>query len=391
MRDTITPIWDAIGIINGTSQDEVLVIGNHRDAWSIGGAADPNSGSAVLVELSKAFGNLVKTGWKPLRTIVLASWDAEEYGLLGSTEWVEEYAPWLVGAAVAYINLDTAVSGPIPGLAATPDLHNIAIQTMKKILYPYPSSNNNLTNTTTTTMYDIWSSPSLGGGGGSIGVLGSGSDYTSFLHGNGISSIDLGADPGPSSPIYHYHSNYDSYHWMTTFGDPGFRYHKAIGQYITLLAYHLASDEVLPLDPANYGVEMTAYLDDLRVVLRNANVSAEEVDLEPLVSAIRDFNASAAALPLPNSSSNTTSIPPSTLNTALKSYQRGFTSSSGLPRRPYFRHVVFAPGLDTGYAAVTWPGITEAITQAGRNVSEARGEVERAVGAVRRAGELLRI
>ncbi|KAL9618071.1 MAG: hypothetical protein Q9160_007200 [Pyrenula sp. 1 TL-2023] len=387
MRDTITPIWDAYGIINGTSQDEVLIVGNHRDAWPIGGAADPNSGSAVMIELSKAFGALLKTGWQPRRTIVLASWDAEEYGLLGSTEWVEEYAPWLVGAAVAYINLDTAVSGPIPGVSATPDLHNIAIQTMKKILYP-SSSQSNLTNTTT--MYDIWSSPSLGGG--EIGVLGSGSDYTSFLHSNGISSIDLGSDAGPTSPVYHYHSNYDSYHWMTTFGDPGFQTHKAIGQYITLLTYHLANDEVLPLDPANYGVEMTGYLEELSDVLAAANVSAAEVDLADLEAAIAEFNASAAAL-----TSNTTTISPTVLNAALKSYQRGFTnpspssSSPGLPRRPYFKHVVFAPGLDTGYAAVTWPGITEAITQYGRNVSEARSEVVRAAGAVRRAGEILRV
>lgn len=106
MEDKITPIWDAIGIINGTCQDEVLVIGNHRDAWIVGGAADPNSGSAILIELSKAFGKLLATGWKPKRTIVLASWDAEEYGLLGSTEFVEEYIPWLSTSAVSYLNID---------------------------------------------------------------------------------------------------------------------------------------------------------------------------------------------------------------------------------------------------------------------------------------------
>ena len=98
----------------------MIVIGNHRDAWIIGGAADPNSGSAVMIELSKAFGNLLKSGWKPKRTIVLASWDMEEYGLVGSTEFVEEYLPWLNGAAVSYLNIDVGSSGPVPDISASP-------------------------------------------------------------------------------------------------------------------------------------------------------------------------------------------------------------------------------------------------------------------------------
>lgn len=117
MEDNTTTIWDAIGIINGTSQDEVIIIGNHRDAWIVGGAADPNSGSAILIELSKAFGKLAATGWKPKRTIVLASWDAEEYGLLGSTEFVEEYLPWISGAVVSYLNIDVGASGPNPDIS----------------------------------------------------------------------------------------------------------------------------------------------------------------------------------------------------------------------------------------------------------------------------------
>jgi N-acetylated-alpha-linked acidic dipeptidase len=149
-----------VGIINGTSPDEVIVIGNHRDAWLIGGAADPNSGSAVLVELAKAFGKLQKTGWKPKRTIVLCSWDAEEYGLVGSVEWVEEFVrlpspldipflgstnsgiqlPWLKATNVAYLNIDVAVSGPIPDITATPQLHKIATDIMRKIIYPYKGS-----------------------------------------------------------------------------------------------------------------------------------------------------------------------------------------------------------------------------------------------------------
>jgi N-acetylated-alpha-linked acidic dipeptidase len=207
MNDTITPIWNTIGIINGThNPDEVVVIGNHRDAWMIGGAADPNSGSAVMIELARAFGALLETGWKPRRTIVLASWDGEEYGLVGSTEWFEEYVPWISATNVAYINLDTAVSGSNPGISATPDFHKIAIETMKKVVFPY----HGLTNVT---MYDVWYELS----GGQVGVLGSGSDYTGWVHHTGVSSIDMGSDAGPEDPVYHYHSNYDTYHWMSTY------------------------------------------------------------------------------------------------------------------------------------------------------------------------------
>ena len=195
MEDNTTTIWDAIGIINGTSQDEVIIIGNHRDAWIVGGAADPNSGSAILVELSKAFGKLTATGWKPKRTIVLASWDAEEYGLVGSVEFVEEYLPWISKAVVSYINIDVGASGPNPDISCTPDLAEIAITTMKKVVYDNYRGMNNLT------LYDVWK-----GLGGEVGVLGSGSDYTAFVH-NGVSAIDMGAGPGKTDAIYPYHSN----------------------------------------------------------------------------------------------------------------------------------------------------------------------------------------
>ena len=208
MNETYVHIWDSIGIINGTSQDEVIVIGNHRDAWIIGGAADPNSGSAVMIELSKAFGNLLKSGWKPKRTIVLASWDMEEYGLVGSTEFVEEYLPWLNGAAVSYLNIDVGSSGPVPDISASPELHTLLLDTMKKVVYPNVGSADLYEQQT---LYDVWANLSA-----PVGVLGSGSDYTAFLH-NGISSVDLGATNGRSDPVYHYHSNYDTYHWLVVF------------------------------------------------------------------------------------------------------------------------------------------------------------------------------
>ena len=337
MNDTYATIWNTIGIINGTNQDEVIILGNHRDAWLIGGAADPNSGSAIMVELSKAFGALLETGWKPRRTIVLCSWDAEEYGLVGSTEWVEEYIPWLTEAAVSYLNIDIGASGPVPDISATPDLHEIAINTMKKVIYPYRGENG--------TLYDAWYSASMG----EVGVLGSGSDYTPFLH-RGISSIDMGANGGPNDPVYHYHSNFDSYYWMTTYGDPGFVAHKAMGQYLTLLAYHLANDEVIPLNVNTFTEEMRTYFEALNETIAS-NDASEAVDSFEVAA-----NEFMTAL---SSASDQDTI--NTLNRKLRNFQRGFTSQGGLPGREFYRHVIFAPGLDTGYAPVTYPGITEQV------------------------------
>lgn len=381
MNNTITWMWDGIGIINGTHPDEVVVIGNHRDAWIIGGAADPNSGSAVMIELSKAFNALLQTGWKPRRTIVLASWDGEEYGLVGSTEWFEEYVPWLTATNVAYLNLDVAVSGSFFTISATPDFHQIATEVMKKVEFPYHGLHN-------VTLYDVWYELNEG----EVGVLGSGSDYTSFLHHTGISSIDMGSDAGPEDPVYHYHSNYDSFHWMTTYGDPDFNYHKAVGQYITLLTYHMSSEPLLPLDFTNYGIEMTSYLADLEKTIDSANADADsphELDLSELVSAIEAFNASATAMSSYITSADMSSDSTlSYINGKIRDYQRGFTSQGGLPNREFYRHVVFAPGLDTGYAPVTWPGVTEAIEEY-KNWTMAEEWVGRSARAVMRSAEIL--
>ncbi|KAF1929266.1 glutamate carboxypeptidase 2 [Didymella exigua CBS 183.55] len=348
MNDTYGTIWNAIGIINGTNEDEVVIVGNHRDAWIIGGAADPNSGSAVLIELAKAFGELTKTGWKPARTIVLCSWDAEEYGLVGSTEWMEEYIPWLKSAAVSYLNIDVAVAGPIPDVSATPDLHAVAQEQMKKIIYPFRGSTNQ-------TMYDVWSTID-----GTVGILGSGSDYTAFLH-RGIAAIDMGAGGGPNDPVYHYHSNYDSYHWMANFGDPGFHTHKAIGQYLTLLLYHMVNDPVVPLQPADYVEELNTYLKALNSTIASANAT---VDLSALVDAISTFESSAQQFndlrDQAVAANNTELI--TVQNHKARDFSRGFTSQGGLPTREFYQHTIFAPGRDTGYAPVTFPGITESIT-----------------------------
>nr|AJD23169.1 glutamate carboxypeptidase [Onygena corvina] len=361
MHDTYTPIWNSIGIINGTEQDEVVILGNHRDAWIVGGAADPNSGSAVMIELAKAFGKLQAAGWKPKRTIVLCSWDGEEYGLVGSTEWVEEYLPWLKASTIAYLNVDVAVSGPLPDVGATPELHKIAIEAMKKVVWPYKGRRD-------TSMYDIWKTLN----GGEIEVLGSGSDYTSFLH-NGIASLDVGAGgDGSTDPVYHYHSNYDSYHWMSTFGDPGFHTHVAVGQFLGLLAYHLSTDEIAPLDVTNYGIEMTKYYQKLKKYV----AASQYKDLDAVSKLQRKARYHRSNRKLVKH-----------LNSVYRDFGRGFVSQGGLPDREFYKHMLYAPGLDTGYAPTTFPGVTEAIDA--KNRTRAAEFVERASNAIYVAAGIL--
>ena len=179
---------------------------------------------------------------------------------------------------------------------------------------------------------------------------------------------------------------------MTTFADPDFNYHKAIGQYITLLTYHMSTELVVPLDFANYGVEMTSYLADLQKTIDSANAASDsphDLDLSELVSAIESFNTSATAMSSYIRSADMSSDSTlSYINGKVRDYQRGFTSQGGLPTREFYRHVVFAPGLDTGYAPVTWPGITEAIEEY-KNWTMAEEWVGRSARAVEASAKIL--
>ncbi|KAL7274490.1 hypothetical protein RUND412_002617 [Rhizina undulata] len=364
MDDQITPIWNVVGIINGTIEDEVVVIGNHRDAWIAGGAGDPNSGSAVLVEIARAYGKLLETGWKPRRTIVLASWDAEEYGLVGSTEWFEEYVTWAVPNVVAYLNVDVAVSGPNLVFAGVPEIHDIVKETLKKVQHPVEEGK---------TLYDVWA-----GNNGTITPLGSGSDYTAFVH-SGIASLDMGFKAGSNDPIYHYHSNFDSFHWMTTYGDPGFIHHKAAGQFLALLGLNIAEQEVIPFNSTTYAQELEKYYAELETVVAKSGLY---IPLYELQDAIKAFTQQAKKLEEWKAEGEVEGV-----NQRLKLFERGFVSQGGLPGREFYKHVVYAPGLDTGYAPTTFPGITEAVND--RNATLAAEWVKKTSRAVMVAAGLL--
>lgn len=369
----ITPIWNVIGIINGTLPDEVVVVGNHRDAWILGGAGDPNSGSAALNEVIRGFGKALEAGWKPLRTIVFASWDGEEYGLIGSTEWVEEYLPWLSAANVAYVNMDVGCSGQHFKVSASPLLNNIIYEVSEMVLSPNQTVKGQ-------TVRDVWS--------GHISTMGSGSDFTAFQDYAGIPSIDMGFAGAENDAVYHYHSNYDSFHWMATYGDPGFKYHVAAAKLLGLFTAKVVETPVLPLNTTDYSTSLKGYVAQVESKLDSTSLatleSTDESRYRPTVSATKGslsslthkfkllhraiadlqestakFETAAAAL----AEQAGTDIPwwkwisklklyyaIKKSNTKVKYLERQFLYAKGLDSRSWFKHVVFAPGLWTGYA-----------------------------------------
>ena len=357
----ITPMWNVVGVINGTNSDEVVILGNHRDAWIAGGAADPNSGSAAFNEVIRGFGKALKAGWKPRRTIVFASWDGEEYGLVGSTEWVEEYIPWLTESAVAYLNVDVGTSGPDFNAAAAPLLDHVLIETTNDILSPNQTLKGQKVG-------DVWD--------GHIKTMGSGSDFTAFQDFAGIPSIDLGFGPNPSAhgtegrPVYHYHSNYDSFHWMDKFGDPGWHYHATIAKLWGLLTAKIVEDPIIPFNATNYAAALARYTESVEEMVSSSQIEMP-LSLKKLRDAVGEFKKSAIKFDVRSAelrsilSASAGDVPYAVLeevkstNNAYKFLERRFLYKHGLDKRSWFKHTVFAPGKWTGYAGATFPGLVE--------------------------------
>lgn len=245
----ISTLYNVYGEIEGEKKDEVIIIGNHRDAWIKGGAGDPNSGSAVLLELARALGALKATGYKFKRSIILQSFDGEEYGLLGSTEQGEYFAKKYQRNVVAYLNLDSAVTGKHLGLSASPVLNKVLRESAKELEYPEEGVGS---------LYDHFVKEK----NDVIRNLGSGSDYTVYLEHLGIPSVDLGFGQGKGDSIYQYHSNYDSYYWMSEFADKGFVYHNLAAKYLALIVYNLNENEVIDFKLQDYSLDLIKYFDE---------------------------------------------------------------------------------------------------------------------------------
>ena len=353
-------IWDVIGRIQGTTYpDEWVVAGNHRDAW-VYGAVDPNSGTAAMLEAVHGIGVLLKQGWKPKRTIIFGSWDAEEEGLIGSTEWAEDNAARLQHA-VAYLNTDVGVAGPNFEASAVPSLKEFVRDVTKEV--PSPKGG---------TVYDEWKvsqaeSESQRRASGSIehygtpnarvgsdvnvGDLGSGSDYTPFIQHLGVPSTDIGS----SGPYGVYHSVFDNYQWFTMNADPTFAYEQQQARVFGLEVLHMADADVLPYDYVTYAKEIEQYLEAAQKKASNAHVT---LDFSAADAAAKRFTAAAEAV---KQKQDHPAANEAALNEALRAAENDLLSPAGLPGRPWFKHTIYAPGEYTGYAAVVIPGVNEAI------------------------------
>ncbi len=388
-------LWDVIGRVRGSElPDEWVIAGNHRDAW-VYGAVDPNSGTAAMLEAVHGVGELLKSGWKPRRTLVFASWDGEEEGLIGSTEWVEQHESELADAA-AYFNVDVAVSGPKFGASAVPSLKQFLRDVTKAV--PSPRGG---------TVYDAWQkssqpealspqSPTEAIGDMRrapaaqvksdvpVGDLGSGSDYTAFLQHSGVPSTDMSS----TGPYGVYHSAFDNFAWFKKFGDPDFTYEQEMARVFGLEAVRMAGADVLPYDYEEYGKEVAVYLDAAQH--RADNKFGERVlDFGAVNAAARRFQSAGAKIlarqqRLPRDAAR---LNVARLNQALRSAERALLVPQGLPHRPWFRHAIYAPGEYTGYAAVVIPGVNEALDKG--DGDRARQQLAALAAALDRAAKAL--
>lgn len=261
-------IWNVVGMIKGIEQpNKRLVVGNHRDSWCFG-AGDPGSGTAVMLEVVRILGELKNQGWRPLRTIEFASWDAAEYNLIGSTEFVEDNLDVLRADGVAYLNVDVGVVGDSFRAASSPALENALLRVLKRVGDPFKNA----------TFYDLWLREKK-----TMEGLGMGSDYVAFQDLAGLSSLDFGFE-GPKGG-FPYHSCYETFEWMDKFGDPGFQYHKALAQIWVLLILEIAQEPLLPIDLRKYAEDLKSYVDKTLFYAKK-NGAPSSFNLKPLNEAV---------------------------------------------------------------------------------------------------------
>jgi N-acetylated-alpha-linked acidic dipeptidase len=370
-------IWDVIGRIPGTEDSDAWVIaGNHRDAW-VYGAVDPNSGTAAMLEAVHGIGTLLKSGWKPKRTIYFCSWDAEEEGLIGSTEWVEDHAKQMEHA-VAYFNTDVGVSGPEFEASAVPSLK----QYVRDIAAETPSPHGG-------SVLDAWkaeiprsgSSASMDEGRNEgprpalapVGDLGSGSDFTPFLQHAGVPSTDIGS----RGRYGVYHSVFDNYAWFTRFADPTFVYEQQQARIFGLEVLHIADADVLPYDYVTYAQEIGSYL---KAADAKSGKTSAQLNFAPAQTAAARLLKSAESA---YARQKTVPGDLNAMNAKLRQVEDDLLDPQGLPGRPWFRHTIYAPGEYTGYAAVVIPGVNEAIDA--NNREQAQKELDSLTAALDRA------
>jgi len=406
-------VINVVGRIAGsTAPDEWVIVGSHRDAWAFG-ASDPVSGHVSMMSVARAMGEMMKTGWKPRRSVLFVSWDGEEQGLLGSTEWVEDLTTELNAKAAIYVNRDAGAGGLNFNSSAvhslTPFLHELA-----RSIQPDGAS---------TSLYDGWlerareraqgpvrdDRPALAAP--PVGALGSGSDYTAFLDHVGIVSMDMGLSGRGGDGTYH--SIYDNPVWFKKFIDPQFTFSVLAAQVTGVALLRLADAEILPFDYEAYGRQIVEYIGEIEQQATKASaVDARKVDFAGLKAAANAFAKAGADLrsradvmlsgpstprdpqgrPEPGRGAAGSGQAPGALalagiNHRLIMAERDLIEPSGLPDRPWFRHVIYAPGLYTGYGVKTIPGVREAV-DAG-NYTRAAEQATLVIRALQRATRTL--
>jgi N-acetylated-alpha-linked acidic dipeptidase len=342
------PIWNTFGAIRGTEfPDELVIIGAHRDAWSPG-AVDNVSGTVSVVESARAIAAQMRAGWRPRRTLLFATWDAEEWGLIGSTEYVEDDSLRLMGA-VAYLNQDASTSGAAFGGGGTPSLRSVLRDVARAV--PDPSGAGSV--------YAVWRARARTPEGAEppMGDPGGGSDFAGFYNHLGIPHADWGFGGGNGI----YHSNYDTYTFMERFGDPGYRYHATAARIGAAMMMRLANADVLPYDYAEFARTMRRYLPPIDRALESKGWRgssaplAEAIDrLERAADRFATTRDAALVSPLPRARAVAT-------NAALRQVERAMTRPEGLRSRPWYRNLIYVADVDNGYSTMVFPSVNEAV------------------------------
>jgi len=412
----IKRLYDVIVRIPGSQYpDEWVIRGNHHDAW-VNGADDPVSGAVAEMEEMRGFAELLKQGWKPKRTIIYCFWDGEEPGLLGSTEWAETHADELRQHAVAYINSDGNGRGFL-NPQGSHTLENFMNGVMKDIQDPE-------------TKLSVWKRTQLAGIARSspdrkrelrtrpdlrIGALGSGSDYTAFIDHLGVASLNLGfGGEGGGGGVYH--SIYDDFYWYTHFSDTDFVYGRALAQTAGTAVMRLADADLLPFTFGDFSDTVRTYLDELKKLEADQRGQIEERNREidegaftaaadprkkyvpppkdpvpphlnfaPLENAMQALAQSAQKYDAARQRANPSNV--KAVNAKLMESERRLTDAAGLPGRPWFRHMIYAPGFYTGYGVKTIPGVREAIEQ--KRWQEADEQIQRVGNLLTKEADLI--
>jgi N-acetylated-alpha-linked acidic dipeptidase len=389
------PIYDVIAKLHGTSDDEWVVLGNHHDAW-VFGAVDPSSGTATMLETARSLGELAKSGWKPRRTIVMCEWDAEEEGLIGSTEWVEGNRAELQAKAVAYINTDVGVAGPNFSSSAVPSLKEFVRDATREV--KNPTSGDSIYETWRD--HDVHATAELTGlartgakselsGETPMSALGAGSDFCPFLDFAGIPSVDVGfvGDYGV------YHSLYDDFFWMKKFGDAEFKYHAALARLLGTMTLRLGEADVLPFDYGAYSAEISRAAQEMEKRASEQGIDANQT--KPVIEASEKLSEAAAKLSHALQS-HAAQIPQASaldsaaafrINRDLVTAEQALLDPEGLRGRTWYKHTIYAPGSYAGYAAEVLPGPNEALDRKDSAVFEA--EEKALTQALRRAAAKL--